>query len=227
MAINPTLLTSGGTQVQISVLNYGETIPTPITITVTSEATAGDTSLDVTFSPTTSTIYAGLAIKVGTAPNEQWVLVSQTVQGTATSLPVEPITATIAANSTGTTYAALPLIGLEGANMELSTEENSVVLLANGGWTVRDYSTGSFSFSGNLYLPTTPEFAIGARQVADALIAKQNVYLERVLPDGTYHAGLCMVQSASDTTQGAQYVTQNVNFAGSGTPVQIRLNAAA
>ncbi len=226
MPLNPSLLTSGGTFSQISVLDFGVVLPPEVTITVTSAASVEDTTLAVTVSPTTATLYAGLVFKINSAPDEMWVEVSETMAGTGTSLKVEPITKAISANEEAKTYAAFPLIGLESASMQKQAEANSVVLLANGGYTVRDYSTRSFDFSGTLYVPTTNELAVGAHAVTDALLAAKNVYFERVLPDGTYNAGLCMVQSASDTAQGSQYLSQSVTFAGSGIPVHQRLNAA-
>lgn len=225
MPINPALLTSGGTQFQIRPLAYGAVIPPEITITVSSAATVGATQLTVTVSPATGiTLYAGLTFKIGTTlANEQWVTLAATASGTIATLQVEPITKAIAASTVAKTYAGFPVIGLESANMQLQTETNQAVLLANGGWRVQDYSTGSFEFSGNLMIPTSPEYAVGAYATADSLLNKQNLWVERVLPDGTYHAGLCIVSNCSDQTQGAQYITQSVTFSGSGKPIQRRM----
>jgi hypothetical protein len=225
MAVNPVLLTSGGTNTQIQVLAFGSTIPPEVTITTTAAAVVGATSLAVTILPTTVTLRQGLILVAGTGATAQLIEVRQTTAGTLTSLPVEPLKKAVASAAVIKTYAGLPLIGLESANMQLQTETNQVVLLANDGWKVTDYSTGSFEFSGNLYIPTTEVFALGARLVIDALLNKQLVYVERFLPDGTYHAGVCAVTNASDQTQGAQYVTLNVTFMGSGKPVQTRLFA--
>ena len=225
MPTQPTLVVSGGTQFQISVLTYGASTPANVVITVSAAATIGATDLTVTTTPTNTTLYEGLSFKIGTTPNQQWVVVDQTWTGTG-ALKVVPITKAIAAGTTANTYAGLPLIGLESANMQLQTETNQVVLMSNNGWKITDYSTGSFEFSGNLYIPTSSALAGGAKAVIDALLNKSNLYVERILPDGTYHAGVCVVSSCSDQTQGANYVTQSVTFTGSGKPTQVRLNAA-
>ena len=227
MAEQPALLTSGGTQFQIKTLAFGQTVPPEVTITVTAAADVDATALTVTIVPTTNvTLYEGLVLIVGTGAAQQLVIVSATAQGSATTLTVEPLKKAIAANTVIKTFAGIPLIGLEAANMNLTTETNQAVLLSNNGWRVTDYSTGSFEFSGNLYIPTSVAMAVGARAVSDALLQKRNVYVERFLPDGTYHAGMCCVTSASDQTTGAQYITQNVTFTGSGKPVQRLLQVA-
>lgn len=228
MPIQPALLTSGGTQFQFTVLPFGKSIPDEITITVTAAAVVGATTLTVTVAPATGvTLYAGLVLRVGTtAADSQWVILTDKASGTITNLKVEPLQKAIVANAIIKTYAGLPLIGLEGANLQLQTETNQAVLLANDGWQSRDYSTGSFEFSGNLYIPTSGEYALGAYAVADALLAKKNIYVERILPDGTYHAGMCIVSNCSDQTQGAAYITQSLTLSGSGKPVQRRLPVA-
>lgn len=224
MPQQPSLLTSGGTQFQITPLAFGQNEPAIATLTVTAAAVIGATSLTATIVPANTKLYAGLVFKIGTIPNEQWVIVAETWNGTGT-LKVEPLKRAITASAIAGTTAGLPVIGLEGANMQLQTEVNSVVLMSNNGWKISDYSTGSFEFSGNLYIPTTPDLTIGAYAVADALLKKQNMYVERILPNGTIHAGVCIVSNCSDQTQGAQYITQSVTFMGSGTPYQYRINA--
>lgn len=226
MPIDAALLTAGGTQLQITPLAFGVTIPPEITITC-SAAIVGATSVSVVIStqPTPAKpFYAGMTFKVGTAPNEQWVVLAADAAATATSFVVEPLTRAITASSVAKSYAGIPLIGLEAANMQLQTETNQAVLLANDGWRNQDYSTGSFEFSGTLYIPTNPAFAGGAYLISDALLAKQNLYVERILPNGLYHAGMCIVSSASDQTQGAQYISQNLTLSGSGKLRQVRLN---
>jgi hypothetical protein len=225
MPVQPVLLTSGGTNTQIQVLEFGSVIPPTVTITTTAAAVAGATTVPVTILPTTATLREGLILVAGTGATAQLIEVRQTTAGTLTSLPVQPLKKDLASAAVINTFAGLLLIGLESANMQLQTETNQVVLLANDGWRVTDYSTGSFEFSGNLYIPTTETYALGSRQVIDALLNKQLVYVERYLPDGTYHAGVCAVTNASDQTQGAQYVTLNVTLTGSGKPIQTRLFA--
>lgn len=220
----PDLLTSSGTAFQISTLQKGSSIPTVVTITVTAAATIGAESLAVTINPTTALLKNGLYILGGVSPNEQWIVVAADTLGTATTLPVEPLKFAIAANSTLRTSQALPLIGLEGANLQLQTEMNSAVLMSNQGWQINDYSTGSWQFSGNLYLPRNTGLAAPAESVLTALLNKDNIYTERILSNGTLFAGMAMVSNASDTTSGAQYVTIAVTFQGSGRPTYRRLN---
>ena len=225
----PQLLTSGGTSVQIALLEYGQSLPTTATFAINAPPQTNDTTLSVTPSGDTNKILrAGLAMIAGVGTgDEQWVFVREDTPASSQSIPVEPLLKPIANGATITTFAALPVIGLEAANLNLTTETNQAVLLSNGGWRATDPSTGSFEFSGTLYTPVNAALSYASEMLQNALIDKRNVYVERILPNGTYHAGMCVVSSLSDTTTGAQYVSQSLTLMGSGKIFRRKLVTAA
>lgn len=225
MAIpQPDLLTSSATAFQITPLLSGQSIPPNVTITATSAVAEGETEIPVVITPNTALLRNGLFILAGAPPNEQWIVLDADVAGNSSSLIVEPLKLPLPINSVLKTPEALPLIGLEGANLQLQTEMNSAVLMSNQGWQINDYSTGSWQFSGNLYIPRNNNYAVPAQTVIQGLIKKQNLWTQRVLPNGTLVAGMAMVSSTSDTTQGAQYVTISLTLQGSGKPIYKQLN---
>jgi hypothetical protein len=225
MPVNPSLVTALGTQFQIQSLTDQQVTPTPITITVTAAAAVGATSLTVTVTPSSQPkkFYEGQILVAN--PNEtaaQYVYVAaNSTDGNPTSLTVEPLKKAIAANDVITSFLGIPVIGLESANMQLQTETNQAVLLANQGWQITDSSTGSFQFDGTLYIPKQNIYNTGAKLVDDALLNKLNIYVERYLPNGEYHAGICVVTNASDTVSGSAYITKQVTFMGSNKPVRL------
>jgi hypothetical protein len=226
MPIDPRLVTSGGSQFQISVLTAEQSLPTELTFTTSAAAVAGATSIAGSLLPALNTkiLYAGLVLIAN--PNTvdaQLIIVATTVTGNPTSIAVEPLAKPLASGSIIKTYAGIPLIGLESANMSLQNETNQAVLLSNQGWQVTDASTGSWSFDGQMMIPKQLEFTKGAYTLTDALLNKQGLYVERFLPNGIYHAGVCVVTNASDTVQGSAYITQQVTLTGSNKPVQRRL----
>lgn len=228
---NPTLLTSSGATFQISPVAVGATLPAFFTVTVSAAAVVGATTLTTTISApggvTGKTIASGTYAIVGTGAAAQVIVFNASAAQTATTITVDPITKPIAANATFRVYVdAVPVIGLEGANLQLQKQVNEVVLLASRGWSTRSYSTGSFQFSGNLYIPVAVASAAGARLVYDALLKERFVYVERFFSNGDYQAGLCLVTDASDTASGAQYLTVSATFQGTGELVSTTIPAA-
>jgi hypothetical protein len=223
---NPILLTSSGATFQLIELAKGISIPPALTITVGTAAVVGATTLAVTITAPagvtlgSTTIYDGTYIRVGTGANRHIVVVNGDQLATVTSLVVEPIEKAIASGAVLTSFAGIrPLIGLEGANMQLQRQALEAVLLASKGWTSRSYSTANFQFSGTLYIPTSNVLADGANKVLDYLIKEKYVYVERFLANGDYRAGVCLVSDASDTVSQANFVQSNVTFSGTGVPV--------
>jgi hypothetical protein len=199
----------------------GVSVPSFFTVTVTAAAVVGATSLTTTITApggvTGKTIVNGTYAIVGTGAAAQTVVLAANALQTATTITVDPILKPIAANATFRVFVdAIPVIGLEAANLQLQKQVNEVVLLASRGWSTRSYSTGSFQFSGNLYIPVSVASAVGARMVYDALITEKMVYVERFFSNGDYQAGLCLVSDASDTASGAQYLTVSTTFQGTG-----------
>lgn len=227
MAINPTLVTSLGSQFQIQTLGDQDVVPVAVTYTTSSAAIVGATSIAGVVTPggNTKKFYEGqiLVASPGTADAQYIYVAANSSTGTPTSITVEPLKKPIATNTPIVSFLGIPVIGLESANMQLQNEVNQAVLLANQGWQVTDASTGSFQFDGTLYVPRQNIYNAGAKLVVDSLLAKTNLYVERYLPDGTYNAGVCVVTSASDTVSGSQYVTRQVTFQGSNKPINQRL----
>ena len=220
--INPPLLTSTGTSFQITILPRGQGAPKKISFAasaVTESASTGatDTVTVTTTMPTgvtTATVKAGTYFK---ANEQNLILTSDTTVTTATnSLVIDAVSVDIAAQ-TITTYAnSVPVIGLEAASRELQKQTNQVVLLTSNGWQSTGYSTGSFSFSGTLYIPTNKTDAASANSIINALLNEQYVWVERILPNGDYSAGRVAVTNASDTAQGAGYISIQTTFTGDG-----------
>jgi hypothetical protein len=158
MPINPRLVTARGSQFQITpLLNDEASTPTNCTVTVTVAAVVGATTLTVTVTPASNParFYEGQILVFGAnTTNAQYVYVAaNSTDGNPATITVEPLRKAIAANAVANTFLGIPVIGLEAANMQLQTEVNQAVLLANEGWQVTDASTGSFQFSGTLYVP--------------------------------------------------------------------------
>lgn len=230
--INPTLLTSNAANFQITPLQKGQSEPPKLTITLSTPAVKGATSLSVAITaPTgvtlgTTTIMNGTYILSG-GNTPQIVVIDGDQLATVTSLNVDPLAQALASGAVLTTYAgSLVVIGLEAANLQLQKEVNQVVLLSSKGWSNKDYSTGSWQYSGNLMIPVNPSYATGAALVQDALITEKIVYVERILSNGSYLAGVAIVTDCSDTVSGNQYVSQSVTFQGSGQPVKKQLQLA-
>lgn len=231
--INPTLLTSNSANFQITVLPKGLSEPQKLTITLSAAATKGATSLSVAITAPTGITLGSTTIMNGTyilsgGSTPQIVVIDGNQLATVTSLAVDPLTQPLASGAVLTTYAnSVVAIGLEGANLQLSKEVNQVVLLLAKGWSNKDYSTGSWQFSGNLMIPVNPLYAVAANLIQDALINEKIVYVERFLSNGAYFAGIAIVTDCSDTVTGNQYVSQTVTFQGTGQPIQKQLQLAA
>lgn len=227
MSIDPRLVTAGGSQFQISILGETQSKPVELTITVTGAEAIGSTDIECTVTPAGNTkkIYAGTVLVVAPKTvNAQYLYVTDTTaSGNPTVIKVEPIKKAITAATVIKTFAGIPLIGLDSANMQLQNQTNQAVLLSNDGWQVTDASTGSFQFDGKLMMPKQLEYAVGAYAISDALLEKTGIYVERFLPNGQYDAGVCVVTNASDTVSGAAYIEQNVTLQGSNKPVRLRL----
>lgn len=230
---NPVLLNSSGGTFQITELAEGQSTPRALIYTVAvGGATAGATEIPVVITApvgvtlASTTIANGTYILVGTGANTQLVIVDGDQPATTTSLDVEPLDKNIAAAVVFNSYAgAIPVIGLEGASKQYQRTSNDVVLLASDGWTSRSYSTGTFQFSGTLYVPVNAGLAIAARLVTKALEEQIYLYVERFAANGDYSAGLCLVTDASDTFNQAALVSVNVTFSGSGVPVSAYIPA--
>lgn len=220
--INPALQTSTGTSCVITPLIKGQNLPKKITfaasaITEATATTATDTLTVTTTMPagtTTATIKSGTYIRA----NEQNYIVTNdtTVTSATTSLVIDAVTVDGAAQTISTYVGSFPVIGLEAASRQTQKQTNQVVLLTSEGWQNTGYSTGSFSFSGTLYFPTNKADAASANAIVNALLSEQYLWLERFLPNGDYSAGRVCVTDASDTAQGAGYISANVTFTGDG-----------
>lgn len=230
---NPTLLTSSGATFQLTPLADGEIVPPILTIEATAAADIGDTTIPVTITApvgvtlASTTISNGTYLFFGSGVNKQLVIVDGDQLGTTTNLAVEPIDKAITIGAEGFSYAnSVPLIGLEGANLQFQRSSNEVVLLASGGWQSRAYSTANWTLSGNLYMPIDLSLSEPARQVLDALENEVYLWVERFAINGDYVAGVAMVSDASDQFTGAQFVSMSVTFMGNGAPVRDSLVAA-
>jgi hypothetical protein len=224
MPVNPRLVTARGSQFHVFPFADDESVlPATKTITVTAAAAVGATSLTVTVTgaATTDRFYEGqILVAAPKTVNSQYVYVAANSANSApATITVEPLRKAIAANAVITSFLGLPIIGLEAANMQLQSEVNQAVLLANEGWQVTDASTGSFQFSGNLYVPRQAVYLAGFRSLKTAFLNKSNVYVERFLPNGQYNAGVGIITDMSDTVQGSAYVTNNLTIQGSNRPV--------
>lgn len=228
MPVNPRLVTARGSQFQITPLLDDElSIPPTVNITVTEPAAVGDTELTITVLPANNParFYEGqiLVVAPNTA-NAQYIYVAaNSTNGNPATITVEPLRKAVADNATIASFLGIPVIGLEAANMQLQTEVNQAVLLANEGWQVTDASTGSFQFSGTCYVPRQAKYKKGVNDMYDAFLNKTNVYVERFLSDGQYNAGIGVITDMSDTVQGSQYITRNLTVQGSNRPVNLRL----
>lgn len=224
MPVNPRLVTARGSQFHVFPFADDESVlPLTKTITVTAAAVVGATTLTVTVTGTATTdrFYEGqILVAAPKTVNSQYIYVAaNSPTATPTTITVEPLRKAIAANAVITSFLGLPIIGLEAANMQLQSEVNQAVLLANEGWQVTDASTGSFQFSGNLFIPRQSVYLAGVRSLKTAFLSKTNVYVERFLPNGQYNAGVGVITDMSDTVQGSAYVTNNLTIQGSNRPI--------
>lgn len=220
--INPALLTSTGTSFQLTTLSRGQNFPKKISFAasaVTESASANPTD-SVTVTTTMPTGTTTSIVKAGTyfKANEQNLVLTNdtTVTSATTSLIVDAVGVDVAAQTISTYVGSFPVIGLEAASRQLQKQTNQVVLLTSGGWQNTGYSTASFSFSGTMYLPTNKTDAVSANAVINALLNEQYLWVERIMPNGDYSSGRVAVTDASDTAQGAGYVSISVTFTGDG-----------
>lgn len=229
--INPNLLTANGSNFMITVLNKGQGEPAKLTIVTLSAAAKGATSLSVVISVPTGYTAADISIVNGTyfVADNQIISVDGTIQANATTITVDPLTADLPQSSSFTTYiGSVPLIGLESANLQLQKEVNQVVLLSSKGWSNKDYSTGSWQYSGNLMIPVSTIQAEYGQKIYFALLNEKSLWVERILQNGRYFAGRAIATDASDTVSGNAYVSVSMTLQGSGriyqkiidTPVQ-------
>lgn len=220
--INPALLTSTGTSFQVTVLPKGSNLPKKITFAASAitESAAATPTDSVTVTTTLPTGVTTASLKAGTyfRANEQNLILTNdtTVTSSTVSLIVDAVAVDVAAQTISTYVGSFPVIGLEAASRQLQKQTNQVVLLTSQGWQNTGYSTGSFSFSGTLYIPTNKSDAASANAIINALINEQYLWVERIMPNGDYSAGRVAVTDASDTAQGAGYVSVNTTFTGDG-----------
>ena len=220
--INPALATSTGTSFQITPLAKGQNVPKKITFAATAlteaAATTPTDSLTVTTTlpsgVTTAVVKAGTYLKAA----EQNLVVTNdtTVTSSTTSLTIDAVTVNIAAQTLSTYVGSFPVIGLEAASRQLQKQTNQVVLLTSNGWQSTGFSTGSFTFSGTLYIPTNATDAVSANMIINALLNETYLWVERFLPNGDYSSGRVCVTDASDTASGAGYISVNTTFTGDG-----------
>jgi len=224
--INPTLLTSNSSTFQLTELPRGLSEPPKLTLTTTAPAVKGASTLPVAITAPAGLNLANVTMMNGTyilvnGSSGQIIIIDGDQLATVTELSVDPMAQALPAGAVLTTYAnSMVLIGLEAANLQLQKEVNQVVLLSSKGWSNKDYSTGSWQFSGNLMIPVATIYARGAALVQDSLINETILWVERILSNGSYMAGIAIVTDCSDTVSGNAYVSQSVTFQGSGRPVK-------
>lgn len=220
------LLVSTGATAQATLLASGQSVPPILTITLSSAAVVGATSLAVAITAPTgvtlssTTIANGTYLLAGTGATAQLVIVDADVLGTVTSLPIEPLKKALATGTVIKAYAGcFPMIGLENANGGITKTNNTVVLLSQAGWNNNDYSVGSWQVSGTMYTPINALYAASVFAIGKAMVDETYVYIERFLANGEYLAGQAIITDFSDTVQGAGYVSRAVTFMGTGRPV--------
>lgn len=217
--INPNLLTANSTSFLITVLNREQGQPDKLTFVTLSPAAKGTTSLSVVISVPDGYTAADIPIVNGTffIAENQIITLDGTVQATATTINIDPLNADLPMSSIFTTYInSVPLIGLEAANLQLNREANQTVLLLSNGWINKDYSTGSWQFSGNMLIPVSTVLAAYGQRIKDALLTEKSIWCERILSNGKYFAGRAIATDASDSVTGNAYVTIALTLQGSG-----------
>jgi len=220
------LLVATGATAQATLLASGASVPPILTITLSSAAIVGATSLAVVITApvgvtlASTTIANGTYLLAGTGASAQIVVVSADTLATVTSLTIEPLRKALASATVIQAYAGcFPMIGLENANGGVTKTNNTVVLLSQAGWNNNDYSVGSWEISGTMYTPINQLYSASVFAIGKALVDETYIYIERFLANGEYLAGQAIITDFSDTVQSAGYVSRAVKFMGTGRPI--------
>lgn len=185
-----------GTIVELIMLPDGVRVPTLRTLTLTSGAAIGATSLSIATLPTS--LGSESKLKFGSTN----VVLTDGAQFQATSLAIEPLTAVLATGATATTLGLRQLLGVTDSSINSSTNTVDVSNFKSG-YGMESKTTGvdrTVSVSLN---QIDGDFALDRiikPILFDDAFAEREVYVQITRPNGEKYEGAAQVRNVNQPT---------------------------
>lgn len=203
---------SAGTRVRVQRISGSGNAPKAYTLTASTAGVIGDTHLSLTASEEVFIqhddilLFGTQKVRVN-IPDTAGLADGITIDTTATSVPILPLTAAVTLNATAQTYAMRELLGITDASppMQISTVDASDMRSGFGMANVVVGVDRSVSVNGQRVVGDRAMYEIIMPYLTDDTRIRELLYAEAYLSNGDYLAGPCRI-----TNTGAQNQIRNL-----------------